>query len=171
MREHTWVHGRVLMVIVATLLTLGFSTGHAHAVVTSSLWVPLNGSVFDEPTNEDVMIMGNLHTVIQVGMGAGGLMCAAHVNLPDTMGMGETSGMTYMANGAGKHPPQPCFPGTPVYFAVSLKLRPPNPNRNSVMPLIIWQQVMIDGNGQVMSIEAMFGSSMSCNPFMPRTCG
>jgi hypothetical protein len=88
---------------------------------SSQLWTPLDGTVFDQATGENVGIQSRLHVLWQNrGNGAGTLQ----VNVADATATGLDSGLHFTFNGADTVaiPPNPIVP-----INVRLRLIPSDP--------------------------------------------
>lgn len=115
---------------VAAVIALGVSAPvHGAQPVTTSLQVPLDGTVFVPLSNGDsdaVPLTGFVHVVTHVPIPGGPIRI--HVNLDQVGGVGDLTGLLYVATGANRIN-LPTIPGDPMNLGFELHAvgSPPNP--------------------------------------------
>jgi len=110
-------------IAMAALFIAGLGVGPAQAggVVTTSLFLPLQGTVVQptDPCRENVPLGGMVHVVSIVPPSpfTPPSPIKLHFNMAGVLGTGETSGNTYIATGAAQVdivPPSPIVPPNPI---------------------------------------------------------
>ncbi|HEY3137300.1 MAG TPA: hypothetical protein VGL29_14825 [Blastocatellia bacterium] len=128
--------GLALALLLFALPSAGGAAGSSH--VTTSLMIPLNGSVFVNlgTQSEQVNLSGPIHLLTQVFQP--GVPCqpgdpcrssvSIHTNLAGVMGVGETSGLIYRLTGAQDFEFEEMLPIS-LFFLGSYRLTPGDPCR------------------------------------------
>jgi hypothetical protein len=145
---------------------------------TTDTTAPLIGSVFDSVTGEIVDISATLHVVASVSFDpsdpSGNNTCSGVTNVEASYSAtGRTTKAVYRLAANTAYPDAPCpVPGASDR-AILFNLFPvagceglPDCG-GQIFPAILWQRITVDASGALTDYQALFGTSTSCDPFVP----
>jgi hypothetical protein len=146
---------RSALLFAVLILALLAPVATADAV-TTSLFAPLTGEV---TVSTDVLsVTGSVHVVTRCASSIPTDPCQIHVNLVGVEGEGQTTGLLYIAVGAGfvELPPNPIVPVTLLValLPVGTPGLPPNP----ILPdelMRVTLQLAFDTAGTLLSVQAV----------------
>ena len=150
--------GSKLALLVGVALVLGLAPMlPASADVVFDVREPINWTVYNSCTEEDVILTGEGHSVLtEVGRGCFNQNINCHLT-----GVGQTSGQFYGASGAVNFDVAPSSSGD-YPFSVGFRIVPPNPvvPPNPTLPLQYLVTIAADGSVASASVSVGGGGDV-----------